>query len=288
MGKAGWDGASRQTFVDGRWHDGSPAVLAADSHAVWLGSAVFDGARAFDGVCPDLARHAARVVASATTLGLDPCVDAATIEALAREGIARFPAGTPLYVCPMFVAESGFLVPEAASTRFVLTLRVSPLPEPTGFSACISPFRRPARDMAPTDAKAACLYPNIARAVADARARGFDSAIVLDPAANVAEFAFTNLFFASDGVVHTPAPNGTFLDGITRQRVIALLRSAGITVEERAVNLVEVISAEEVFATGNYAKVQPCTRLETRALQPGPIYRLARRLYFDWARAEGG
>ncbi|TVR79766.1 MAG: branched-chain amino acid aminotransferase [Rhodospirillales bacterium] len=280
--------SSDQTYVDGRWHDGNPAVLGPNSHAVWLGSAVFDGARAFDGLCPDLPRHCARVLASARVLGLEPTIDAATVEAVAREGIARFPAGTPLYVCPMFYAESGFVVPDPASTRFVLSLRFSPLPEPTGFSACLSPFRRPARDMAPTEAKAACLYPNVARAVADARARGFDTGIIRDPADNVAEFAFTNLFFAVDGVVHTPAPNGTFLNGITRQRVVSLLRAAGITVVERAVDVAEVLTAEEVFATGNYAKVQPCTRVETRSLQPGPLYHLARRLYFDWARAEGG
>lgn len=276
------------TFAEGRWHAGSPNILGAHNHAVWLASVVFDGARSFSGVAPDLDRHCARLVESAHILGLQPMLTAAEIRALAREGIERFPATAELYICPMFYAADGFVVPDPASTRFVLSVYESALPAPTGFSACLSKFRRPARDMAPTEAKASCLYPNVARVGREAKAKGFDTAVVLDPCDNVAEFAFTNLFLCKDGIVHTPAANGTFLNGITRQRIIGLLRSEGIEVIERAIDFREVLAADEIFASGNYAKIQPCIRIEDRALEPGPIYHQARRLYFDWARAEAG
>jgi branched-chain amino acid aminotransferase len=139
--------------------------------------------------------------------------------------------------------------------------------------------------MAPTEAKASCLYPNVARASREAGARGFDAAVVLDPNGNVAEFGYMNLFFVGDGVVQTPAANGTFLNGITRQRVITLLRDAGVEVVERAVDFADLLSASEVFATGNYGKVLPCTRLEDRTLPIGPVYRQARELYFAFASA---
>jgi branched-chain amino acid aminotransferase len=185
----------------------------------------------------------------------------------------------------MFYATDGFIVPDADSTRFVLYVYESPMPKAKGFSAMLSSFRRPARDMAPTDAKASCHYPNSARALAEAEARGFDNAILLDPSGNVAEFAGSNLFLAKDGITITPAVNGTFLNGITRQRVIQLLRQAGVPVEERAVTYSEVRGADEIFSTGNYAKVTPLTRIEDRALQPGPIYRRARELYFKFAES---
>lgn len=273
------------TFADGRWYEGDPKILSARSHAVWLASVAFDGARAFAGMAPDLDRHCARTVRSAEALGLAPQLTDEEITRLAWEGIQRFPADAELYICPMFYAESGFVVPDPASTRFVLTVYESPLPAPDGFSACISTLRRPAKDMAPTTAKASCLYPNIARIGREAAARGFDTAVVRDANGNVAEFAYTNLFLVKDGVVLTPAANGTFLNGITRQRVVALLRTAGIDVVERAVEVGEVLAADEVFATGNYAKVQPCIRVEGRTLQPGPVYRRARELYFAFARA---
>ena len=138
--------------------------------------------------------------------------------------------------------------------------------------------------MAPTEAKASCLYPNVARANQEAAARGFDLAILLDPFANVAEFSYMNLFIGIGDTVHTPAANGTFLNGITRQRVISLLRDAGVEVIERNIDAAEVRSASEVFATGNYSKVQPCTRIEECDISPGPLYRRARELYFEFAR----
>ena len=272
------------TYVDGTWHRGNPAVLGPRHHAMWLSSVVFDGARSLGGWAPDLDLHCARLVASARLLGLEPMLTASEIEETAWEGIHRFRANAELYLCPMFYAEDGFVWPDPSTTRFVMSVHEAPLPAAGGFSACLSSFRRPARDMAPTEAKASCLYPNIARIGREARDRGFDTAVVLDPCGNVAEFAYTNLFIGLDGVVHTPAPNGTFLNGITRQRVIALLRGAGVEVVERPLLFAEVLEADEVFASGNYAKVHPCTRIEDREVKPGPLFEQARDLYFNFGR----
>lgn len=270
-------------YLDGAWRDDNPPLMFASTHAGWLGSVVFDGARAFDGVAPDLDMHCQRAVRSANSLGLKPMLSAGEIEELCWDGIRRFPAGAELYIRPMFYAESGFVEPLPDSTRFALVLTEAPLPPPNGFSACISRFRRPLPDTAPTDAKASCLYPNAGRAIFEARGRGFDNAIMLDPIGNVAEFATANLWIVKDGVASTPAPNGTFLNGITRQRVVKLLRAAGVETQERTVTVTDVMDADEVFSTGNYAKVQPVTRVESRDLQPGPIYLRARKLYWDYA-----
>src|SRR3546814_8641917 len=131
--------------------------------------------------------------------------------------------------------------------------------------------------MAPTDAKASCLCPNAARALAEAARRGFSNAFVLDALGNVAELATANIWIAKDGAAITPAPNGTFLNGITRQRVIRLLRAAGIEVREARVTWQDVLEADEVFSTGNYGKVVPITQVEPRSLQPGPVDRKSTR-----------
>src|SRR3546814_6001125 len=83
--------------------------------------------------------------------------------------------------------------------------------------------------MAPTDAKASCLYPNSARALNEASKRGFDNAVVLDALGNVAELATANLWIAKDGVAVTPAPNGTFLNGITKQRARTSRKTSSAT-----------------------------------------------------------
>lgn len=274
-------------WYDGRWMTEEPKLTGPMDHAFWLGSVVFDGGRSIRGVAPDLDRHSARCVESARKMLMRPTMTAAEIEALSREGIARMGPEATLYIRPMFFVRKGLGAarPDPASTDFCLALYESPLPGFAGFSACLAPQRRPAPDQAPTDAKASCLYPNGARAAAWAAERGFEAALVCDALGNVAEFAHANMMFAKDGVVVTPAVNGTFLDGITRQRVLALLREAGVPVEERRVTPQELETADEIFSTGNYGKVQPCTNYNGRALQPGPFARKARDLYFDWAEA---
>jgi branched-chain amino acid aminotransferase len=137
----------------------------------------------------------------------------------------------------------------------------------------------------PLDAKAGCLYPNNARALIDAQTRGFGNCVVCDMLGNVAELATANIFMGKDGVVFTPMPNGTFLNGITRQRVIKLLRQNGVEVIETTLRYQDFETADEIFSTGNYSKVMPIVRIDDRSLQPGPLYRQARELY--WAFAHG-
>jgi branched-chain amino acid aminotransferase len=274
------------TFVDGEWLEGNPPLIGPVSHAMWLGSTVFDGARWFDGVAPDLDLHCQRVNRSAYALGMRPTMEAEAIEALAHEGLKKFDGKTAVYIKPMYWAEHGGYMSVPAdpdSTRFCLCLFESPMIASTGFSVSVSPFRRPTYETAPTNAKAGCLYPNNGRAVMEAKSRGFDNALVLDMLGNVAETGTSNIFMVKDGVVFTPAPNGTFLSGITRSRAIKLLRDAGTEVVEKSLSVADFMDADEIFSTGNHSKVVPVIKIEDRELQAGPVGRNTRQLYMDWA-----
>ncbi|HEX4294899.1 MAG TPA: branched-chain amino acid aminotransferase [Rhizomicrobium sp.] len=276
------------TFFDGDWHEGNPLLIGPRSNAMWLASAVFDGARAFEGVTPDLDLHLARVNRSAAAMGLDPVVTQDAWLGLAKDGLKRFDRDAALYIRPMYWAEQSGVVPvgpDPESTRWCLCLYELPMPGEKGQAITLSPFRKPTIETAPVDAKAACLYPNNARAGLEAHKRGFDNAILLDMLGNVAELASSNVFMAKDGVVFTPAPNGTFLDGVTRRRTIALLRGDGVSVIEKSLTYRDFLEADEIFSTGNFAKVHPVRRIDERALQPGPFYRRARELYWAFAHA---
>ena len=280
----GW--SKTWTFYEGEWREGNIPLMGARTHAAWLCTSVFDGARAFEGVAPDLELHCARVNESARKLFLKPTVSTETWVRLAQEGISRFDSGAALYIRPMYWAERGgpwVQEPDPESTRWCLVIFEAPMRQPTGFSITLSPFRRPTLETMPVDAKAGCLYPNNARALLEARARGFDNAVMCDMLANVAELATSNIFMAKDGLVFTPIPNGTFLAGITRHRVIGLLRENGVTVIEKAMKYSDFANADEIFSTGNYSKVVPITRIDERSLQPGPFYAKARELYWAFA-----
>ena len=278
------------TYFQGDWHEGNIPIMRVHTHAAWLGSCVFDGARAFEGVTPDLDLHCARVNASAQALRLKPMVSTETWLGFVEEGMKRFDRNAALYIRPMYWAEHGgplLVAPDPESTTWCLSVYEAPMRQPEGFSLTLSPFRRPSLETMPTDAKAGCLYPNNARALTEARSRGFDNCIVCDMLGNVAELATANVFMAKDGAVFTPAVNGTFLNGITRQRVIKLLREAGVTVVERTLRYADFERADEIFSSGNYSKVAPITRIGERSLQPGPFHRKARELYWDFAHTRG-
>jgi branched-chain amino acid aminotransferase len=85
--------------------------------------------------------------------------------------------------------------------------------------------------------------------------------------------------------VYTPVANGTFLNGITRQRVIRLLKDASVDVRETVLTYQDFLQADELWSCGNYAKVSPITRIDSRTVTPGPLYKKARELY--WAFAHG-
>lgn len=127
--------------------------------------------------------------------------------------------------------------------------------------------------------------PNNGRAILDAKRRGYDNALVRDMLGNVAETASSNVFMAKDGRVLTPAANGTFLSGITRARSIALLEATGVEIVETAMTVADFMDADEIFSTGNHSKVVPIVRIEDRDLQPGPIAKKLRDLYWEWAHS---
>lgn len=277
------------TWFDNRWHDGNVAVMGAADHGTWLGTLVFDGARRFDGVAPDLAAHCDRVNRSALSLGLTPSQSSEDIVGRALEGLERFTPDEAVYIRPMYWSREfgdGVIAADPDSTAFCLCLETIPMP-PADASATLADtrFHRPTLDVATVDAKAACLYPNNARMVREALSRGFSNALVTDGLGNVAESATSNVFMVRDGEVLTPVPNGCFLNGITRQRVMQLLAADGFVVTEAVLAPADFHAADEVFLTGNIAKVTPVTAYEKSRFPIGPIGLRARELYFDWAHS---
>lgn len=276
-------------YIGGEWLSGNPPVAGPSTHAMWLGSSVFDGARWFDGVAPDLDLHCQRVNRSAVALGLKPTKTPEEIEALVWEGIKRFDGASALYIKPMYWGEAGGpgLVPvDGESTRFALVLFEASMPpkDMSGVRLTLSPFRRPTIESMPTNAKAGCLYPNNGRIMLEARSRGFDNALVRDMLGNVAETGSANIFMVKDGVAFTPAANHTFLAGITRSRVMTLLRADGLEVRECSLTAEDFMNADEVFMSGNYSKVQPVTQIDGQSFDKGPVTKRAYDLYMDWAK----
>jgi branched-chain amino acid aminotransferase len=182
----------------------------------------------------------------------------------------------------------GILPAEAPAGFCVCLEEVAMAPAEAASRLTTTQFRRPVLADAVCNAKAGCLYPNNARMLAEARDKGYDNVLVADALGNVAETGSANVFMVRDGTVFTPIPNGTFLNGITRQRHIANLRAAGVEVVETVLTFEEFRKADEVFMTGNLNKVTPVVEFDGTHYQRGPIAEKARDLYWDWARSDAG
>ncbi len=130
------DWSQTWTFFQGEWHEGNIPLWTVRTHAIWLGSSVFDGARVFEGVAPDLDLHCARVNASAKTMHLNAGVPTDQWIELVHDGMKKFAPGTPLYVRPMVWAERAgpqALPPDPDSARWCLALYDTPMRKPEGF-----------------------------------------------------------------------------------------------------------------------------------------------------------
>ncbi len=284
-------GKNIRTYFEGKWHDGDIPVMRAADHGLWQGSSVFDGARYFDGLTPDLDLHCARVNRSAKSLMITPTVEADEMIAIVREGLKAYAPEQAVYIRPMYWAIDGSelgVAPAENSTGFSICLEEVAMPDPSVATTLTrTRFHRPLQSDAVCNAKAGCLYPNNARMLVEAKSKGFGNALVADIMCNVAETATANIFMVKDGVYFTPAANGTFLSGITRARHIGNLRAAGYEVREAVITFEDILAADELFLSGNFAKVTPVARFEDRSYTSnGPFTRKARETYMDWASGQ--
>ena len=284
-------GKNIRTYFNGRWHDGNAPIMHAADHGSWLGTTVFDGARYFDGLAPDLDAHCARTNRSAEALMLKPTVTADDMVEIVREGLALFDKGAAVYIRPMYWGihgEPNAIMPSPDETGFAICLEEIPMAPPTASTTLTrTRFRRPVLESAVVNAKAGCLYPNNARMLAEARAKGFGNALANDAMGNVAETATANIFMVRDGEVFTPIPNGTFLSGITRARHISNMVADGMKVHETVLTYADFDEADEVFMSGNMSKVTPITAFDEVQYQSGPVARRVREMYWDWAASNG-
>jgi len=223
-------------------------------------------------------------------LMITPTMETTAIVEAAREGLAMYAPDAKVYIRPMYWALDGGdlgVDPKPGATGFCLCLEEIPMaPANKTTTLTTTRFRRPVLEDAVVNAKAGCLYPNNARMLIEAQNKGFGNALVADALGNVAETATANIFMVKDGEVFTPAPNGTFLAGITRARHMKNLRDNGVTAREEVLSFDDFRTADEVFMSGNMTKVTPVTEFDGTHYQHGPITKQVREMYWDWALSE--
>jgi branched-chain amino acid aminotransferase len=240
-----------------------------------------------------LREHVDRLVAGAAAYGLELGRDADALSAAIVETV-RASGRDAAYVRPLayFGGETVRLNP-GPECPVHLMIAVLPfdglVPGGSGvplFRATVSPFMKTPSRALPSTVKAGGHYTNSIRALADAQARGFDEALLLNDRGDVAEGSGENLFIVRDGVLITNDADADILPGITRASVLALAREAGITSRVRPLTVDDLAACEEAFFTGTAAEVVPIVRIDDRDFgAEGPLTERLRTTYTDVVRA---
>jgi branched-chain amino acid aminotransferase len=159
-----------------------------------------------------------------------------------------------------------------------------------GLRVCTSSWRRANSNAMPVRAKVSGAYVNSSLAIDDAKAAGFDEAIMLTHDGTVSEASSCNLFLLRNGRVSTPALSEDILEGITRNALIEMIQNEfGITVEQRRIDRTELYAADELFLCGTGVQVSPVSSVDNRRVgtgQPGPFAMKLQALYLSACRGE--
>ncbi len=277
-------------WMDGKlvpWRDANVHIL---THAMHYASSVFEGERAYNGKIFESRRHSERLLASGRMLDMEIPWTVDEIET-AKYEVMKANNLTDAYVRAVAWRGAGEDM-GVSSARNPVRLAVATWgwgnyygdAKMKGAKLDISKWKRPSPETIPVHAKAAGLYMICTMSKHTAEAKGCSDALFMDYRGYVAEATGANIFFVRDGEVHTPMAD-CFLNGITRQTVIGMLKERQITVHERHIEPAEMESFQQCWLTGTAAEVTPVGQIGDYTFEVGALTRNVSESYEKLVRS---
>ena len=277
-GAAGYDDRDGYIWMDGNLVEWRSAQVHVLTHALHYASAVFEGERAYGGHIFKSEAHSQRLIDSGKAMDMPIPYSVAEIEK-AKADTMRANGLQDAYVRVLAWRGAG---PDmgVASARNPVRMAVATWEwgayygdaKMKGAKLDISKWKRPSPETIPSHAKAAGLYMICTMSKHAAEAKGCSDALMMDYRGYVAEATGANVFFVRDGAVHTPMPD-CFLNGITRQTVVGLMKDKGIEVIERHIMPDELEGFEQCWLTGTAAEVTPVGEIGPYSFEVGELTR---------------
>ncbi|HAD29793.1 MAG TPA: branched-chain amino acid aminotransferase [Rhodobacteraceae bacterium] len=286
----GYDDRDGLIWLDGRlveWRDANVHLL---THAMHYASSVFEGERAYNGKIFKSREHSERLLFSGRELDIPIPYTVDEIEE-AKYTVLKANNLTDAYVRALCWRGSGEDM-GVASAKNRVRMAIATWEwgayygdaKTKGAKLDISRWKRPSPETIPCFAKAAGLYMICTMAKHEAEAKGCSDAMMYDYRGYVAEATGANIFFVKDEVVHTPKPD-CFLNGLTRQTVINMLKDKKIEVQERHIMPEELHEFEQCWLTGTAAEVTPVGQIGDFNFKVGDMARTIAEDYEKLVRA---
>ncbi len=286
----GYDDRDGYIWLDGKLVDWRDAKVHVLSHAMHYASSVFEGERAYGGKIFKSRQHSERLLASGTAIDMPipwtvDQIEAAKTEVMKANGLSD------AYVRAFAWRGAGEDM-GVSSARNPVRLAIAAWEwgayygeaRTKGAKLDLSAWKRPSPETIPSHAKAAGLYMICTMSKHAAEAKGCSDALMLDYRGYVAEATGANIFFVKNGEVHTPLPD-CFLNGITRQTVLEMLKERGIKVHERHIMPEELEGFEQCWLTGTAAEVTPVGQIGDYTFEVGALAREMAEAYDKLVRA---
>ena len=277
------------------WRDANTHIL---THTLHYGLGVFEGLRAY--ATPSgaaifrLADHTRRLLQSAHILGLDIPYTHTELEQAQIAAVRANNLGSG-YIRPLVFLGSEKMGVDPSGTSVHVAIAawewgtyLGPQALESGIRVKVSSFARHHVNVQMCRSKSVSTYANSILANREARADGYDEALLLDTEGFVAEGAGENIFLVRGGRLIEPEL-ASALDGVTRRSIIALAHEEGIAVEARRITRDEVYVADEAFFTGTAAEVTPIVEVDRRRIgdgRPGPLTRRLQERFFACVRGQ--
>ncbi|MCT8158713.1 branched-chain amino acid aminotransferase [Pseudoruegeria sp. SHC-113] len=285
-----YDDRDGKIWLDGKmveWRDAKVHIL---THALHYASSVFEGERAYNGKIFESVKHSERLLKSGELLDMPIPYSVEEIEK-AKYDVLKANGWDDAYVRVIAWRGAGEDM-GVASKKNPVRMAVAAWEwgayygdaKMKGAKLDISKWKRPSPETIPCHAKAAGLYMICTMSKHAAEAKGCSDAMMFDYRGYVAEATGANIFFVKDGEVHTPKPDA-FLNGITRQTVIGMLKDRGITVHERHIMPEELEGFEQCWLTGTAAEVTPVGQIGDYTFEVGALTRDIAESYEKLVRA---
>ncbi len=286
----GYDDRDGHIWMDGKmvpWRDANVHIL---THAMHYASSVFEGERAYNGKIFKSREHSERLKRSAEMVDFEVPYSVDELEA-AKAEVLKASGLKDAYIRAVAWRGAGEDM-GVASSRNPVRVAIAAWEwgayygeaKMKGAKLDISKWKRPSPETIPSHAKAAGLYMICTMSKHAAEAKGCSDAMMYDYRGYVAEATGANIFFVKNGEVHTPDPD-CFLNGITRQTVIGMLKDRGITVHERHIMPEELEGFEQCWLTGTAAEVTPVGQIGDHTFEVGELTRDIAESYEKLVRA---
>lgn len=247
------------------WRNATSHIISQGLH---YASAVFEGERSYNGKIFKSEDHTKRFFKSAEIIGIDIPFTHEEINTAKNELIKKMNY-KDCYVRPLAwrggeqmgisTLNSNINVAIAVWDDWASYFKIDD--RKAGLKLITSPWKRPAPDTVPYQAKASGPYIICTMSKEFAEKKGYHDALMLDYRGYVAEGTGANIFFIKNNEIHTPIPD-CFLNGITRQSVIKMTTDQGFKITEKHMLPEEISNYDEAFLTGTAAEITPIRSID--------------------------